>query len=773
MTVRLGTLFVIFKILSCGFAEESPCTPGFESKLLVVKVHKDHLHKGERLGRVVFSTCDGRTGIDFQSTDQEIDLNMDGTLMMRRSVTLHEGLKEFSVSAWDFSGKKHTVFVRVERVDYHKDHDVNTLMNTSSVQTKSLSDDLILIFPKSSLGLNRAKRCWILPPLTLHENGKGPFPMRLFQIKSDSASETPMAYKITGEGADQDPKGIFQIDRLSGWVSVTQQLDREKKASYKLVAHATGVDANIVEKPFEFIVTVMDQNDNKPVFTQNPFNANVPEALEKGEVFMTVTATDADDKENTDNADISYAIISQDPPSPKPNMFAINPVSGGISMLETGLDREQWSSYTLVITATDMNGEGGSTTGTAVITVTDSNNNAPLFEQTLYTVSVPENQVGAEVAKLPVTDGDEPESTAWSTKYRVIGGDKGGFFNVSTGPSRLEGVITTVKPLNYEKNKQYILSVIVVNDDKFVGPLPTSTATVTVNVEDENEPPEFNPKEKFISKPEDLPVGSDLVNYTATDPDTEKKQKIIYRIGNDPSGWLSVTDAGQIQVKKPMDRENPSVKDGKYKAVILALDDADTPTTGTGTLVIELQDVNDNAPVIHERTIELCNQDSGPVLLSITDNDGPPFAGPFTVEPQGDTSKNWSVFFNETGHYLSLKPQSQLEQREYNLVLRVTDREGQSQESAIQASVCDCKGEAFQCTNKQVAGVPLLGFLGILGGILLFVLLILKLYILPRYLLFFSSCSCRGKTTPLLSVDDVRVNICYDDEECGGEGDQN
>ncbi len=64
------------------------------------------------------------------------------------------------------------------------------------------------------------------------------------------------------------------------------------------------------------------------------------------------------------------------------------------------------------------------------------------------------------------------------------------------------------------------------NDDPFVGVLPTSTATVTVNVEDVNEPPEFNPKERVISRHENLPVDSDLVAYTATEPDTGKSQKI-------------------------------------------------------------------------------------------------------------------------------------------------------------------------------------------------------------------------------------------------------
>ncbi|XP_050957583.1 cadherin-2-like, partial [Labeo rohita] len=284
-----------------------------------------------------------------------------------------------------------------------------------------------------------------------------------------------------------------------------------------LTVHALGLDVNIAEKPMEIVVNVIDQNDNKPVFTQNPFNGHVHEAATKGRcMFMTVTATDADDP-NEYNGIVNYAIISQEPQLPKPNMFDINISSGTICVRETGMDREQWPRYTLLIVAADLNGNGFSTTGTAVITITDSHDNPPQFEQTLHVVSVPENKVGAVVATLTVTDGDEAGSPAWSTKYRIISGDKGGFFNVSTGPSQLEGIITTVKPLDFEKNKKYLLFVIVENDDPFVGYLPTSTATVTVNVEEVHEPPNFNPKVKVISKPKDSTVDSELITYTATD----------------------------------------------------------------------------------------------------------------------------------------------------------------------------------------------------------------------------------------------------------------
>ncbi|XP_051980631.1 cadherin-1-like isoform X20 [Xyrauchen texanus] len=621
-------------------------------------------------------------------------------------------------------------------------------------------------YSSSSSGLKRRKRGWIIPPFNEPENSKGPFPKKLAQIKSDFAKETRMVYSITGEGVDLEPKGLFTIEKLTGNLFVTQSLDREKKDSYILIAHSVAAEVDIKEVPMEVIVHVIDQNDNNPVFTQNPFSGHVPEAAPKDYEFMKVTATDADEPDN-DNSDVRYSIISQDPPSPKPKMFDINTVTGGIRVIETGLDREKYSRYTLVIRAADMAGEGRSTTGTAVITVTDSNDNAPQFEYTTYTASVPENKVGAVVAKMSVTDDDEPGSAAWSTKYRIVDGDKNGFFNVSTGPSQLEGIITTAKPLDFEKTKQYILSVIVENDEPFVGSLPTSTATVTVNVEDVNEPPVFIPNEKVIFKPEDLPVDSELVTYTATDPDTGKSQKITYKIANDPAGWLNVNqETGVIKVRSPMDRESNFVKDDKYRAIILAIDNDEFPATGTATLIITLEDVNDNAPSINEGSIKTCNRDPVPVLLSITDKDAYPNSAPFSVETQGDTSKNWTAVMNGTATGIELRLSTPLEPGQYNVTLRVYDQQRLYQDHFVQASVCDCTGQDIHCSDVvKNALVPLSGVLGILAAILVLLLLLVLLLMFLRWK--------RGsKEEPLIPEDDLRDNIYYYDEEGGGEDDR-
>lgn len=76
------------------------------------------------------------------------------------------------------------------------------------------------------------------------------------------------------------------------------------------------------------------------------------------------------------------------------------------------------------------------------------------------------------------------------------------------------------------------------------------------------------------------------------------------------------------------------------------------PATGTGTLVIELEDVNDNAPIIEERVFSVCNKDSSPMVLSVTDKDGPGFSSPFNVELQGDGKNNWTARMNESSRLL-------------------------------------------------------------------------------------------------------------------------
>ncbi|XP_052541774.1 cadherin-4-like isoform X3 [Tympanuchus pallidicinctus] len=134
---------------------------------------------------------------------------------------------------------------------------------------------------------------------------------------------------------------------------------------------------------------VSGQHSNERPAGLKPRHPCLPgSSLCPGTSVMTVSATDADDAVNTDNGIVSYSIVSQQPPSPHPQMFTIDPAKGIISVLGTGLDRETTPNYTLIVQATDQEGKGLSNTATAVIEVTDAN--TPSTDDILKTNKAPD-----------------------------------------------------------------------------------------------------------------------------------------------------------------------------------------------------------------------------------------------------------------------------------------------------------------------------------------------------------------------------------------------
>ncbi|XP_059523635.1 cadherin-1 isoform X1 [Myotis daubentonii] len=627
----------------------------------------------------------------------------------------------------------------------------------------------VLTFPDSHHGLRRQKRDWVIPPISCPENEKGPFPKNLVQIKSNRDKETQVFYSITGQGADAPPVGVFIIERETGWLKVTQPLDREAIAKYTLLSHAVSSNGNAIEDPMEIVITVTDQNDNRPEFIQAVFEGSVFEGALPGTSVMQVSATDADDEVNTYNAAIAYRIISQEPNQPHEQMFTINKDTGVISVLTTGLDREKFPNYSLVIEAADLQGDGLSTTAKAVITVLDINDNPPEFDPTTYQGQVPENEADVVIATLKVTDADLPRTPAWDAVYTVINDD--GQFVVTTDPVTNDGILKTAKGLDFEAKQQYILYVTVKNKVAFDVALSTSTATVTVDVMDVNEAPIFMPPQKRVEVPEDFPVGQEITSYTAQDPDTFMDQKITYRIWRDTANWLEINpDTGAISTRAEMDREDSvHVKNSTYTALIIATDNGSPLATGTGTLLLVLSDVNDNAPVPEPRTLEFCQRDPQPHVINIFDPDLPPNTSPFIAELTHGATVNWTIEYNDPEHEsLIMKPKKTLELGNYKINLRLEDNQNKDQVTTLEVYVCDCEGAVSSCKKNAPiveGGLQLPAILGILGGILALLILILLLLLFVR--------RRRVVKEPLLPPeDDTRDNVYYYDEEGGGEEDQ-
>eukprot|EP00061_Rhincodon_typus_P015126 g42635.t1 len=226
-------------------------------------------------------------------------------------------------------------------------------------------------------------------------------------------------------------------------------------------AVAKDSDGKNVEQPVDIMIKVIDQNDNKPEFTSSTFYGYVAEGATPGTSFMNITATDKDQKDSL-NGIIRYSILSQEPELPSRNMFTISSQTGLITVQSTGLDRELVNKYTLTIRAADLEGAGLFAEATAIITITDTNDNAPQFE----------------------------------TKER----------------------------LDYEKSKQHRVIIEVRNQIPLTSTMPLSSATVIINVLDVNEAPIFDPETKVDKKSENLPVGSTVTSCSAKDPDNAQDQ---------------------------------------------------------------------------------------------------------------------------------------------------------------------------------------------------------------------------------------------------------
>ncbi|XP_064375919.1 B-cadherin-like isoform X2 [Dromaius novaehollandiae] len=492
--------------------------------------------------------------------------------------------------------------------------------------------------------LRRRKRDWVIPPIKVPENERGPFPKKLVQIKSNRDKETKIFYSITGQGADTPPEGVFTIEKETGWMKVTQPLDREHIDKYHLLSHAVSENGQPVEEPMEIIVTVTDQNDNKPRFTQEVFRGSVPEGALPGTAVMHVNATDADDAVETYNGVIAYSILSQEPREPHRQMFTINRATGTVGVIASGLDRERVQEYTLTVQAADLDGDGLATTALAVIEIADVNDNAPEFDPKTYAAAVPENEAGREVARLAVTDLDEPDTPAWRAVYSIVRGNEGGAFAIATDPTSNEGILRTAEGLDYEARRQFVLHVAVANEAPFAVRLPTATATVAVSVEDVNEAPAFEPPVREARVPEDVPPGHAIAACTARDPDRAQAQEITYLLASDPAGWLAVQrQSGLVTARAPLDRESPFARNGTYTAMLLAVDDGTPPATGTGTLLLTLLDVNDHGPEPEPRDVVLCSRSPRPQVLAIVDRDLPPNAAPFRAELAHGSAQSWAA----------------------------------------------------------------------------------------------------------------------------------
>ncbi|XP_067086433.1 cadherin-2-like [Osmerus mordax] len=771
-----------------GWPGSLPCTRGFSEEEYSVAVDEE-LGDGQPLINVSFVDC-GRGGqVLFEVGDAaDFRVGADGVVYTRRPLRLAARKRaHLLVYARDRQANKEW------RMRVHfllrpgGDGTERTQVNSSDAAAPS-SQVREIVFPWRSVvvrgdgSLRRMKRDWVIPPINVPENSRGQFPEELVRIRSDRDKERLLRYSVTGPGADQPPTGIFIINPISGQLSVTKPLDREHISNFHLRAHAVDLNGNQVENPIDIVINVIDMNDNRPEFTHSTYNGSVPEGSKPGSFVMTVTSVDKDDPK-TANGMLRYRILSQNPESPSSNMFTINNKTGDIITVAAGLDREKVPRYTLIIQATDMEGNptyGLSNTATAVIRITDVNDNPPEFTTDTFYGDVQENRVNVIVANLTVTDKDQPHTAAWNTVYRITSGDPTGRFSIPTDPTTNEGLVTVVKPIDYELTRSFVLTVMAENETPLARGihLPRqSTASVSVRVVDVNEPPEFSPNPKVIKLDEGLPSGSLLSTFTAQDPDRYMRQNVRYSKLHDPANWLEIDPVnGRISTIAVLDRESQYVKHNLYNVTFMATDNGMPSASGTGTLQMYLLDINDNAPRVFPPEVEMCEKpEPNAINITASDPDLTPNAGPFAFELASrplDTRKNWTLT-RVNGEYAQVRLRiGFLESGIYEVPIIITDSGNlpMSNTSYLRVKVCPCDhhGDCVDMERIIAAGLGT-------GAIIAILLCIIILLVMVLFFVMWMKRRDKERQAKQLLIDpedDVRDNILKYDEEGGGEEDQ-
>ncbi|XP_032381673.1 cadherin-2 [Etheostoma spectabile] len=784
--LQVGVLAEQAEPLSSSKLGSLPCTRGFTQEEYIIRTEQE-LAKGQAVFNVSFMDC-GRGKVWFQVGDSsDFRVSEEGTVYaLRRLNLVGKGNAVEVVYARDLQSKQ----VWKTRVHLH----VRPHGNSIGPEQVKPSDATLtqrvpeILFPWRSVvvrgdgTLRRVKRDWVIPPINVPENSRGQFPEDLVRIRSDRDKNRMLRYSVTGPGADQPPTGIFIINPISGQLSVTKPLDREHISNFHLRAHAVDLNGNQVENPIDIVINVIDQNDNRPEFTHTVFNGSVPEGSKPGSFVMTVTAVDKDDPK-TANGMLRYKIASQNPQSPSSNMFTINNKTGDIITVAAGLDREKVTQYTLIIMATDMEGNptyGLSNTATTVIRVTDVNDNPPEFTTDTFFGEVHENRVNVIVANLTVTDKDQPHTSAWSAVYRIIAGDPTGRFSIPTDPTTNEGLLTVVKPVDFELSRSFMLTVEAENEVPLARGihLPRqSTATVSVRILDINESPEFSPNPKSIKLEEGLPAGSLLTTFTAQDPDRFMRQTVRYSKMYDPANWLEIDPVnGRISTIAVLDRESPYVKNNLYNVTFMASDNGIPPASGTGTLQMYLLDINDNAPHVFPPEVEMCERpEPNAINITASDPDLTPNAGPFAFElanRPSDVRRNWTLNrFN--GEYTQLRLRiGSLASGIYQVPIMITDSGNlpMSNTSFLRVKVCQCDhhGDCVDMERIIAAGLGT----GAIIAILICIIILLVLVLLFVMWMKRRDKERQAKQLLIDPEDDVRDNILKYDEEGGGEEDQ-
>ncbi|XP_047585489.1 protocadherin alpha-10-like [Lutra lutra] len=369
-------------------------------------------------------------------------------------------------------------------------------------------------------------------------------------------------------------------------------LDREVASELLLVLQATDGGKPELTGSTELHITVLDVNDNAPMFDKAVDRVKLPENSRNGTLVIRLNASDLDEGSNSH---ILYSFAA-DVSSNTEDFFHIDSASGEIKV-NGKIDFEETKLWKLQVEAVDKGHPPMFGHCTILVEILDINDNAPELLVTSLLLSVPEDAtLGTVIALISVTDRDAGENgqVTCSLTPRVP------FKLVSTFKNYYSLVLDSA--LDRESVSNYEL--VVTAWDAGSPPL-SATASVSVEVADVNDnAPAFAQPEYTVFVKENNPPGCHIFTVSARDADAQENALVSYslverRVGERAlSSYVSVhAESGKVYALQPLDHEELELLQFQVSAR-----DAGVPPLGSNvTLQVFVLDENDNAPALLPR----------------------------------------------------------------------------------------------------------------------------------------------------------------------------
>ncbi|XP_069387714.1 protocadherin gamma-C5-like isoform X7 [Paralichthys olivaceus] len=370
---------------------------------------------------------------------------------------------------------------------------------------------------------------------------------------------------------------------------LNKSLDREKKAIHNLFLTAMDGGNPVKSGTSKITITVLDINDNVPLFEHNVYKVAVQENSANGSFLITTKATDIDEGAN---GEIEYSLGIHTPPTVL-SLFHINAVTGDI-YLKKQLDHEDQTSYRIDVSAKDKGLPKMEGHCSVQVDVLDVNDNPPEILLTSKPTIVPEDsRSGTVVALLKVRDLDSGDNSKVTLQL-----PKGSPFTLKPSFSNNYALVTS-GALDRESFSEYNIEITATDSGS---PPLSSKKIIPVSITDVNDnPPVFSqPSYNVYLKENGIP-GSILYSVSASDLDFGENAKVSYSILDSKVQDVSVSsyvyinsDNGSIYSMHSFDYEKLKV----FQIQVQAKDQGSPSLSSNTTVHVFILDQNDNAPAV-------------------------------------------------------------------------------------------------------------------------------------------------------------------------------